>query len=94
MPITLILALIPLCPKIVAGIEHIFGHGTGPAKKQAATSALADVLNVLAGTESTPGANSSAMDFIDDMIEACVKLYNNSGTFTHGTSVSTTLPNV
>jgi len=79
------IALIPLCPKIVAGIEHVFGHGTGPAKKQAATSAIADVLNVLAGVEGTPGANSSAMNFIDDMIEAVVKVYNDSGTFTHAT---------
>ena len=83
MPITLILALIPLCPKIVAGIEHIFGHGTGPAKKAAATAALADVFNVLAGAEGTPGANSSIMAFLDDMIEATVKLYNGTGTFTH-----------
>ena len=83
MPIALILALIPVMPHVIIGIEHIFKHSTGPAKKVAATSAIADILNVLAGTQSVPGADSSAMSFIDAMIEATVKLYNDTGTFTH-----------
>jgi hypothetical protein len=83
MPITLILALVPIFPHVILGVEKLFGHGGGATKKVAATSAIADILNVLAGAEGTPGANSSAMTFIDDMIESFVKLYNNSGTFTH-----------
>ena len=78
-----ILGLLPALPHIILGVEKMFGHGGGAAKKQAATSALSDLLNILAQAQGTPGADSSAMAFIDDMIEATVKYFNTNGTMTH-----------
>jgi len=92
MPIALILALIPVVPHVVVSIEHVFKHSTGPAKKVAATSAIADILNVLAGVEGTTGADSPTMSAIEGMIEVFVKLYNDTGTFSHAGG-GITLPN-
>lgn len=79
----LILALLPAVPHIIIGVEHLFGHGNGASKKQAATSALADIINAFAQSTGTQGSNSSTMALIDDLIEATVKYFNSNGTFTH-----------
>ena len=70
----------------VLGIEHIFGHGNGPAKKQSATNAIEDAINIFATTAGTPGADSSMSAFVDDLIEATVKYFNSTGAMTHGSS--------
>jgi hypothetical protein len=79
-----IFALIPAIPHIVLGIEQMFGKGSGGTKKQAATSMLGDMLNITSQAAGEPGADSSAMAFIDDMIEATVKYFNDKGIMTHG----------
>jgi hypothetical protein len=79
-----ILALLPAVPHIVLGVEKLFGHGGGPAKKQATMSALSDMLNIASQTAGTPGADSSAMSFIDDLVEATVRYFNASGIMVHG----------
>ncbi len=81
-----ILGLLPAISHIVLGVEHLFGHGNGASKKQAATSAIADLLNIFGQAQGTPGADSSAMAFIDDLIEATVKYFNANGTMTHATT--------
>jgi hypothetical protein len=82
--IPLILGLLPVVPHIVLGVEHLFGKGGGVNKKQAAMSALADMINILSKTQATPGADSSTMNFLDDLVEATVKYFNANGTLTHG----------
>ncbi len=83
-----ILGLLPAIPHILVGIEHMLGHGTGPAKKSAATSMIGDLVNIFSSQQQSgsgsPGADSSTMAFIDDLIEATVKYFNTNGTFTHG----------
>jgi hypothetical protein len=78
-----ILGLLPAIPHIVLGVEHLFKHGNGPSKKQAAMSAMADMLNIFSNVAGTPGADSSAMAFIDDLIEDTVKYFNANGTMKH-----------
>ena len=80
-----ILGLLPAIPHIVLGVEKLFGHGNGASKKQAATSMIADLLNILAQAQGTNGADSSAMGFIDDLLEATVKYFNTNGMMTHAT---------
>jgi len=86
-----ILGLLPAIPHIVLGIEKLFGHGNGSAKKQAATSAIGDMINIfgqLGGNASSAngaGANSDMMTFVDELIESTVKLLNANGTLSHGT---------
>jgi hypothetical protein len=81
----LLLGILPAIPHVILGIEALFRHGNGPAKKQAATSALADMVNIFTqASGGGTGADSSTMTYIDDLIEATVKLFNNNGTFTHG----------
>ncbi len=82
--IPLILGLIPAIPHIVLGVEKIFGHGKGTAKKSAAMSALGDIVNIFGQAQGTPGADSSTMAFMDDLLEATVKYFNANGTLTHG----------
>ena len=78
-----ILGLLPAIPHIVLGIEKLFGDGNGAQKKQAAMSAVSDMLNIFAQTTGTSGADSSHSAFIDDLIEATVKFFNANGTMTH-----------
>jgi predicted TIM-barrel fold metal-dependent hydrolase len=80
-----IIGLLPAIPHVILGIEHMFGKGNGPVKKQAATSAIADLVNVFAqlSGQSGAGANSPMMTFIDKLIEATVEMFNQDGTFTH-----------
>jgi hypothetical protein len=78
-----ILGLLPALPHIILGIERIFGHGGGATKKQAAMSALSDLLNIASSAQGMPGADSHAMSFIDDMIEATVKYFNATSVLTH-----------
>jgi hypothetical protein len=80
-----ILALLPAIPHIVLGVEHLFGHSKGGIKKTAAMSALGDMLNIASTAAGTPGADSSAMAFIDDLVEATVKYFNSNGTMSHST---------
>jgi hypothetical protein len=84
--IPLILALLPAVPNIVLGIEHMFGHGNGTTKKQTAMSILGDLVNAFtsAGGSAVPGANSSEMELIDELIEATVKYLNATGAMVHG----------
>jgi hypothetical protein len=79
----IVLGLLPAIPHIILGVERLFGHGNGASKKQAATSAIADLLNIFAQTQGTPGADSSAMNFISDLIDATVRYFNNTGVMTH-----------
>lgn len=81
-----ILGLLPAVPNILIGVERMFGHGSGPAKKQAATSMIGDLVNSFSQMSSgtVPGANSPIMAYVDTLIEATVELFNNDGTFTHG----------
>jgi hypothetical protein len=80
------MAFLPAVPYVILGVEAMFKHGSGPAKKQAVTSALADMINIFSqangGQSST--ANSSVMSLVDDLIEEFVKMFNADGTFTHG----------
>jgi hypothetical protein len=82
-----ILGLLPAIPHIVMGIEKMFGHSSGAAKKQAAMSTIGDLLNALAqqSGDTTAAANSPMMAFVDSTIEGFVKLFNDTGTFTHAT---------
>ena len=82
MPVVL-LGLLTAVPHIVAGVEILFKHGRGADKKQAAMDMLGDLVNVF--QRSNTGADSSTMQFIDDVIEAVVKKFNSDGTFTHAT---------
>jgi hypothetical protein len=85
----LLLTLLPAIPHIVMGVEQMFKHhpaATGAAKKQAATSALADMVNLFGSMTGEPagtGANSATMAYLDTMIDATVKYFNDNGTFTH-----------
>jgi anti-sigma factor ChrR (cupin superfamily) len=81
-----ILGLLPAVPHIIISVEHMMGHGSGPAKKQAATSMIGDLVNSFSQMSSgtVPGANSPIMAFVDTLIEATVELFNNDGTFVHG----------
>lgn len=81
-----ILGLLPAIPHMVAGIEKLFGHNNGPAKKQAALAAIGDMVNIFgqANGNGATSADSSTMTYIEDLIEATVKLFNSNGTFTHG----------
>jgi hypothetical protein len=81
-----LLGILPAVPHIIMGIESMFKHGNGPAKKQAAMAALGDMVNIFDQSSGGPGADSSTMVLIDDLIEAFVKVFNNNGTFTHSTT--------
>jgi hypothetical protein len=65
-------------------VEKLFGHGNGAAKKQAASAAIGDLVNIFGqlGNGASAG-DSSTMKFVDSLIEATVDLFNNNGTFTH-----------
>jgi len=78
-----LLGLLPAVPHIILGIEKLFGHGNGVSKKQAAMAALSDMLNIFSQTAGTTGADSSAMAFLDDLVEATVKYFNASGVMVH-----------
>jgi len=82
--IPLVIGLVQVAPYVVLAVEKMFGHHTGPTKKSAAMAALGDMLNIASTTAGTPGADSSAMAFVDDLIEATVKYFNSNGTITHG----------
>jgi hypothetical protein len=88
--IPLILALLPAVPHIVLGIEALFKHGSGASKKQAAMSALGDMLNIASTAAGTPGADSSAMAYVDALVEATVKYFNDTGVMSHSNDTSTT----
>ena len=82
--IGLITGLLPLVSSIVQNIEMIFGRGNGPAKKDAATAAIADIINI-AGTVSGQTINSSEiMEGIGKIIDGTVQVMNATGVFKKG----------
>jgi hypothetical protein len=83
--IPLVLMLLPAIPHVILGIEHFVGKGNGITKKQAAMAALGDMLNIASTAAGTPGADSSAMAYIDDLIECTIKYFNANGTMSHST---------
>lgn len=97
-----LLGLLPAIPHIIIGVEQIFGHGRGLAKKQAATNTIADLLNLSVaannplGTLGTLGtgipasSDSDMMKYIDALIESTVTYLNAKGVMKH--SPTTTLP--
>jgi hypothetical protein len=92
MPIALILGLLPVVQHVVLGVESLFGHGKGAAKKQAATTTIADLLNLFSQVSpDLPGANSSTMKFIDGLIEVTVSYFNDEGVMTHQTQAGKVL---
>lgn len=74
-----ILGLLPSIPPIISGIEHFFGHGNGPKKKDAAMAMVGDMLNLQGQVQ----ADSATMAYVDAVIEATVVYLNASGKFTH-----------
>jgi hypothetical protein len=83
-PLPLILGLIPAIPHIVLGVEKLFGHGSGKTKKQTAMTALTDMLAVVAQASGMPGSDASMEEFLSDVIDSTVKLFNKNGAFSHG----------
>lgn len=79
----MVMGLLPAIPHIVVGVEKLFGKGNGGHKKQAAMSAVSDMLNIFSQASGSAGADSSHTAFLDDLIEATVKFFNANGTFTH-----------
>lgn len=80
-----LIGLLPAIPHIIIGVEKLFGKGNGATKKQAATAAISDLVNIAAQAAGTSGAgNSHVMDFISAVIDATVAYFNASGTFPHG----------
>lgn len=82
-----ILGLLPVVPKLVLGVERLFGHGSGTSKKQSVMSDISALLNAFSQAASTSSVDSSAMAFMDDFVEATVRYFNSNGTMTHGVGV-------
>ena len=80
--IGLVTGLLPLITSTVQAVEGIFGAGNGATKKQAATAAIADILNIANSVRPTAALQSSAMmEGIGEVIDGIVKILNATGVF-------------
>ncbi len=74
---------------LVHGIEHLFGKGSGAAKKAAVMSAFQggiDSYNAVAGAATglkLPGVSKDAQKSFGNLIDAIVAFYHDTGIFTH-----------
>lgn len=94
------LALIGSAPTLIQGIaslihgvENIFGHGSGAAKKaavvqafQAATAtynSIAGDVTLVSGKQKLPTFDDASIAAMGDLVDAIVAFYNATGLFTH-----------
>ncbi len=80
MGLTLILALLTDAPQIIGlasgivkGVEGLFGAGTGPAKKAAASATLTDILGIFAKLKGD-GVKAPQLDEVSTFVEVVVKI--------------------
>lgn len=78
----LIVGILPLVTSVVQSVETIFGGGNGARKKDAATSMIADALNIANVVHPYPAFRSSElMEGISQIIDGVVKVMNATGVF-------------
>jgi hypothetical protein len=92
---TMALGLLTAAPTIIQGvaslvhgIEHLFGKGSGAAKKAAVLSAFSGGIEAYNGVASAatglklPGISGDAQKSFGDLVDAIVAFYNATGIFT------------
>lgn len=83
---------------LVHGIENIFGHGNGKAKKQAVVNAFqgaATAYNAgVAAVEGVdpkvtlPSIDATSIEALGNLVDAIVAFYNATGIFSHSTGTA------